>query len=145
MEWETYKKISQYLPLVNSVYLSGWGEPLLHKRLVDMVKVAKEAGCYVGFTTNGTLLTYEISKKLVDLNLDLIEISLDGATPQTYEEIRKGAKFKNVIDNISTLISLKHKVRKAKPKVMLSFLMMKKNINELSLIVDLALSNTSHI
>jgi MoaA/NifB/PqqE/SkfB family radical SAM enzyme len=56
MKWKTYEKISCYFDFVNFVDLSGWGEPLLHKRIYDMVKMAKEKKCFVGFTTNGTLL-----------------------------------------------------------------------------------------
>lgn len=138
MKWKTYKKISCYFDFVNFVDLSGWGEPLLHKRIYDMIKVAKEKKCFVGFTTNGTLLNQSISERLITFNLDLIAISMDGATADTYESIRKGAKFETLVNNIKSLNLSKQRLKSKKPKVVLVFLMMKRNISELPSLVDLA-------
>ena len=57
MSWETFERIAQAFERVKWVPLQGWGEPLLHRRLFDMIERAKSAGCKVGFTTNGTRLT----------------------------------------------------------------------------------------
>lgn len=138
MEWETYEKISCYFDFVDFVDLSGWGEPLLHERIYDMIKLAKEKKCFVGFTTNGTLLTESVSERLIALNLDLIAISIDGVTAGTYESVRKGAKFETLVNNIKNLTLSKQGLKSKKPKVVLAFLMMKRNISELPSLVDLA-------
>lgn len=138
MEWETYEKISYYFDFVNFVDVSGWGEPLLHERIYDMIKLAKEKKCFVGFTTNGTLLTESVSERLIALNLDLIAISMDGAIPETYESIRKGAQLETLVNNIKTLNLSKQRLNSKKLKVVLVSLMMKRNISELPSLVDLA-------
>jgi MoaA/NifB/PqqE/SkfB family radical SAM enzyme len=61
-----------------------------------------------------------------------------GATPKTYESIRIGAKFDQLVQNVRTLSIVKRKAGSNKPEVVLMFLMMKKNINELPSVVDLA-------
>ncbi len=38
---------------------------------------------------NGTLVTEPIAKKLVDVGIKRISISLDGATPQSHDKFRK--------------------------------------------------------
>jgi MoaA/NifB/PqqE/SkfB family radical SAM enzyme len=138
MSIDTYRRIATHFPHCKVVYLSGWGEPLLHERILEMVRCAKKAGCSVGFTTNGTLLTEQVSQEIVKLKLDMIAISIDGATPRTYEAIRVGAKFDQVVANVRGLCKVKREAGNIKPEVVLTFLMMKENLKELPLVIDLA-------
>ncbi|MFA6018802.1 MAG: radical SAM protein [Rhodospirillales bacterium] len=60
------------------------------------------------FITNGTLLKAETAKALLESNvLGKIRISIDGATPPTYEEIRQGARFDKVMENVARLCRLR--------------------------------------
>lgn len=136
--FETYKKISKVFPHVKTVFLQGWGEPLLHKDIFRMIEEAKKAGCSVGFTTNGTLLTPQTSAELIEADVELIAISVAGATRETHERIRRGSNFEQIVKNVMALNDLKQRLNCEKPKVVLSFLMMKQNMHELPLIVKLA-------
>lgn len=144
-EWENgdvplsvYEKISKYFHLVKNVHLQGWGEPLLHPNLFDMVQMAKAKGCKASLTTNGALLTHNISGKLIKKGLDTLAISIAGASKKTHESIRCGSHFEQVIDNIKTLSDLKAKMGSKTPKLILSFLMTKMNIKELPEAMSLA-------
>ncbi|MDN5348282.1 MAG: hypothetical protein PWP65_1846 [Clostridia bacterium] len=100
--WESFRKyIAPYLKGIGLIYFQGWGEPLLHPRLFDMLQAAKAAGCRVGFTTNGVLLNPEIATKIVSLPCDVLGVSLAGATEDTYilleEFFQKRAAFANPI------------------------------------------------
>ncbi|MCK4393653.1 radical SAM protein [Candidatus Bipolaricaulota bacterium] len=138
MDLDTYKKISQCFSSVEYVHLQGWGEPLLHKELFEMTELAKSSGCSVGFTTNGMHLNQSNCKKIVDSGLDIIGISIDGATKETYESIRVGATFEKLLDNIKTLTSVMEESSSDKPKIVFSIVKMKKNIKEVPLLVDMA-------
>ena len=46
--------IAPHLDLFDLVYLQGWGEPMLHLGLWDMLSMAQQKGCRTGFTTNGS-------------------------------------------------------------------------------------------
>lgn len=96
MTLKTYKKISKFFPYAKSVHLQGWGEPLLHKDVIKMVKMAKKSGCSVSFTTNGTLLTRETSEEVTELGVDVIAVSIAGATRETHEKIRTGSNFEEL-------------------------------------------------
>ena len=61
LPWETFHRIACAFPLAQHVHLQGWGEPLLHPRLFDMIALAKEAGCRAGLTTNGMRLDQDVS------------------------------------------------------------------------------------
>src|SRR3954451_14768464 len=68
------------LPGLERLTLQGLGEPLLCPDLVDMVAAPKQRGIAVGFNSNAMLLTPAIAARLVDLGLDWLHVSLDGAT-----------------------------------------------------------------
>lgn len=79
------------------------GEPLLNKRLPDMIKLAKSSGCvdYIDTTTNGYLLTPENTQKLVESGLDRINISIDGLSNEQFHEFtRTKVDFDSFVKNI---------------------------------------------
>jgi len=78
MSWKTFENLSRSFNRFDMIYLSGWGEPLVHPRIWDMVTLVKENGKKVGFTTNGLLIDDTAREKLLSL-VDVIGISVDGA------------------------------------------------------------------
>ncbi|MFH1625643.1 MAG: radical SAM protein [Pseudomonadota bacterium] len=139
MSWETYEKIAKSFREVEEVDLTGGGEPLIHPLLLRMLTLAKESGCAVGFSTNATLLTPELSEELLHISLDWIAYSVDGATAQTYEKIRQGASFEQVIDHVTFLDRLRKTGNGKTPLTMLFFVMMPDNFHEPPVLVDLCL------
>ena len=98
--------ISQVSDKPRSIHLTQLGEPLLNPNIVDFVNQAKENGHKVGLTTNGTRMTTDMARGLLQAGLDLVIFSFDGATKNTYESIRKGAQYENVLNNIRYFSSL---------------------------------------
>jgi radical SAM protein with 4Fe4S-binding SPASM domain len=120
------------------VTLQGLGEPLLAPDLLEMVAYAKKRGVRVGFNTNGTLLTRAVGERLVDLRLDWLHVSLDGARAATFEGIRDGASFERVRTNVRGLLEIRRACGSTHPRVLLVFVAMRRNVGELPEIVRLA-------
>jgi MoaA/NifB/PqqE/SkfB family radical SAM enzyme len=138
MSWGTFTRVAQYLHLAEEVDFTGGGEPTTHPRLPDMVHTAKEAGCKVGFSTNGILLDSGLSKTLVSSGIDWISFSVDAATAETYESIRHGAEFGTLLNNVQALRDAKTSRGQKLPKMMMVFVMMHENFHEMPIYVDLA-------
>lgn len=141
MSWETFMQLAPYLPLAVNVDFTGGGEPLKNPLLVDMVAVAKGAGCQVGFSTNGMRLLPDVSAKLYDLGLDWISFSVDAATPDLYESIRLGGRFQLVLENIAALRDLRASRNSHFPRMLMVFVMMvgeQQNYHELPDFISLA-------
>ncbi len=138
MPWGVFQTVAHYFKDTKEVDLTGGGEPLLHPRLEDMVALAKESGCLVGFSTNGTLLGEEEAYALMEAGLDWIAFSIEGATEQTYEKIRVGASFRKVMKNMRGIQGLKEKKGVEKPRTMLFFVMQEENFHELPAAVEMA-------
>ncbi|KKQ78856.1 MAG: molybdenum cofactor biosynthesis protein A [Parcubacteria group bacterium GW2011_GWC2_38_7] len=77
MSVEDFKKVLRNLGTAKNIVLTGWGEPLLHPNLIEMIKLCKVKDCDVRFTSNGNLLTPELGQKLLEVGLNAITFSVD--------------------------------------------------------------------
>jgi MoaA/NifB/PqqE/SkfB family radical SAM enzyme len=140
LSWEAFQRVARAFDRTRHVHLQGWGEPLLHPRLFEMIALAKSAGCRVGLTTNGMRLDLETAKRLLSQELDLVAISIAGATRETHESIRVGSDFPVIVENVRRLLALRAGRGTKMPKVELSYLMTKTNLAELPQAVEMAAS-----
>jgi MoaA/NifB/PqqE/SkfB family radical SAM enzyme len=138
MSLDTYEKISKSFPYVENVYLSGWGEPLLNPNFLNMIRLAKEEGCSVGFTTNMEKFDEHTMRNLVEFDTDLVGISIAGFSDKAHNSIRKGSNLRLVLKNISKLNDIKDETGSKNPKILLYYMMLKNNIVELPKIIELA-------
>ena len=123
-----------------TVFFGGYGEPLIHTRICDWVAQAHQAGAVVELITNGILLTRETSRKLIDAGLDRLWVSLDGATPESYADVRLGAALPQVIENLRQLKDLRGAWSVTNPRLGIAFVAMKRNIADLPALVRLGKS-----
>lgn len=83
------------------------GEPLVHPDLPYMVEYATLSGIRSRVHTNGTLLTEEKSRALLDAGLSFLGVSFDGDDPDTYNSMRTGSDFGQVVDNLRGFLEMK--------------------------------------
>ena len=140
MSDETFARIVhglRELPSIPSVFLGGYGEPLSHPGIVDMIAGLKREGAVVELITRGTLLDATMVERLVDAGLDTLWVSLDGATPDCYGEVRDAAMFDRVIEGLRRLKTLTWGRRLRRPELGIAFTAMRRNRSELSNVMDL--------
>lgn len=100
--------INQVYDKVDSVSLYSTGEPLLHPKLSDMIRYAKSKGIRcVQISTNATLLNEKNGKLIRSSGLDIMQVSIEGASKEEYEKMRKGASFEKVRENLEKFILLR--------------------------------------
>jgi radical SAM protein with 4Fe4S-binding SPASM domain len=133
---DTFMQVLKQFPHLMRIKLQGMGEPLLNKELIPMLQAGEERGIHMHFHTNGSIGDKEKAAQLVRLNRTHITYSLDGATAETFEQVRAGSKFNRIIDNILTLTKLRD--RHSKLLVSAWTVITQKNIGELPQIIQLA-------
>jgi len=138
MSLEVFKKALNDAHPTTGVTFVGLGEPLLNPDFYEMLVESKKRDLIVNFVTNGTALTEDWCKKLVDLKIDKVSVSFDGATKETYEKIRMGSNFEKVIENIKMFVNTRNEVNSKYPHIRLDAVLMKQNIHELPALVVLA-------
>lgn len=137
MRRETFERLTPFLRTARVAVLHGWGEPLLHPEFEWMVRTAKQMGCMVTFHTNGLLIDAERARSLVRADTDHITVSIDGATPNTYREVR-GAELDVLVENLHHLQHAKIEAQTPYPRITFKSVLMKRNLAELDALVDLA-------
>jgi MoaA/NifB/PqqE/SkfB family radical SAM enzyme len=149
MSRETFSRIIAGLRSFSpppTIFFGALGEPLAHPDILNMVVQAKALGSSVELITNGTLLTQDLSKQLIKSGLDRLWVSLDGATPECYGDVRLGALFPEVLKNIRAFRNHCWAAPEAssnsgfqiKPEIGIVFVAMKRNIHELPQLLRLA-------
>ena len=120
----------------------GEGEPLLHPRIFEMIRTAKDAGFRTAILTNGTLLDESTVRSLLDSGLDRARVSLWASTPEEYEKNYPGTKpeyFTKVVEGLRLLISARELAASRSPRVELHFVVNRYNHRGVDSYVDLAL------
>lgn len=122
-----------------TVFFGGFGEPLSHPRIIEMIRQVKALGAPVELITNGVFLTEEMTLRLLEVELDMLWVSLDGATPESYEDVRMGAALPQVIENLTRLRYLRYRGSRLKSTMQLgiAFVAMQRNVADLPRVLAL--------
>src|SRR6188472_3217327 len=124
MSLDLYKKIvDECVELgITHVRVHNYGEPFVDRKLVEKVRYAKEKGIReVGMISNGSLITEEVARGMIEAGLDAINISVDASGKDVFESTRIGLKYDKVIANIERLVALREQAGRRRPKLILSF------------------------
>jgi MoaA/NifB/PqqE/SkfB family radical SAM enzyme len=120
-----------------AVFFGGFGEPFAHPGLLDMVAAAKAAGCPVELITNGTMLDEETLRAFVRIGLDRLWVSIDGATPESYADVRLGDALPEVLESLARLRELRNATATSLPRLGIAFVAMQRNIADLPAVIRL--------
>jgi radical SAM protein with 4Fe4S-binding SPASM domain len=130
MDFSLYKKIiDEVKDYVFDVNLFHRGEPLIHPRIIDMVKYANENKIKTRIHTNGTLLDEKLSRELIKSGLNLISFSFDGYSKETYEKNRINATYEDTIGNIITFLKIKKELKSRTPFTIIQVMEFDENLS----------------
>src|SRR5262245_8943697 len=124
MSMDLYRKVVDECAAlgITHVRVHNYGEPFLDKQLVEKVRYAKERGiAEVGMISNGSLITEDIARGMIQAGLDAINISVDAGGKETFERTRVHLKYDAVMENIRTLHRLRGEHGARRPRLILSF------------------------
>jgi radical SAM protein with 4Fe4S-binding SPASM domain len=115
------ESIRAHLEQVKVVVLYHGGEPLLNKSFPAMAHAVKALGIpFVKTVSNGMLMTEETLEGIVSSGLDAIEFSLDGASPEDNDRVRRECDHSVVVTNVRRLLAYRRQCASTTPKVYIS-------------------------
>ena len=138
MRFDHFVGLIEQFPGLKELHLQGLGEPMMHPRFFDMVAYASNKGIAVTTNSNLTLMSDTRAERAVTSGLAGLHISFDGATPATYEDIRRGANFHDVLDNIDKVCRARVRLQSTRPALRLIMVVMRRNLEELPDLIRLA-------
>ena len=132
MDVKLFEKIAKQLKENSRLALHHFGDPLLHPKIGEIIKICRKYGIKSSFSTNPTSLTKKNIDAILDSQLDILHISLDGATKETYEKIRRGrANYDKAIECIEKFLKEKIKRKSEKPYTKIAIIRMKETEKEI--------------
>lgn len=94
---------SEYMKPGDDVHLYGFGEPLLHKQLPEMIRKLTSNGLTTKINTNGLLLDERVSDLISEANITKVLVSIDGNTKEDYSKYRVGGDFSKLLKNLKEI------------------------------------------
>jgi len=130
-----FNELKPYLKNLEFAHFVG-GEPFMidvYYKIWDYIS-KKNPNCHINIQTNGTILNDKITQ-FISLPKVSVVMSIDSVSPHTFETIRKGAKFENVLSNFKTI----NKIMQDKGiNMQISVCPITLNANEIPELVDFA-------
>ncbi len=122
-------------PTLLGVSLSYSGEPLLNRRISEIIRYLHARNIAVSFPTNLSLvLSRDEVDALVLSGLDALMVSLDGASEATYRQYRRGGNFDRVTSNVRAFADAKRRLGRSNPTLTWKFVVFDHNRHEIELV-----------
>lgn len=136
MAFEDFKMIVEQFPKLKYIGLTGIGSSFLNKDFLKILGYVKSKGLYSEIYDTCLYIDDNVAKELINIGLDRLIASVDGATKETYEKIRVGADFDKVTANIKNLIRLKKEIGAPYPEITFHYIISKDNLHEVVPFID---------
>lgn len=139
MTLETFVRLKPAIRCAKVLNLDNHGEPLMNANLEEMIKAAKATNpkIRVQFTTNLQLTDKKRLDGLLKCEINELQVSINGTTKKTYEEIEVNAKFERLLQNLELIHKYRKNNRKNPHRLAACFVSNKLNLEELPRLPEL--------
>ena len=127
---------------VSHIYYAGGGEPFMHPQIMDILKYTKKRGlaCYVN--TNFTLIDDSAIRKLADLNVDHLTVSVWAGTPPVYAATHPNQNEETFF-RIKKRLTLLNKIKRKSPIIKIYNVIFNMNYHDIDAMMEFALETNS--
>ena len=109
-------------------------EPSMHPQFAELMQYLSDMECKIDLATNGTLLKEKVTNQIAGCNIKNVTISFDGIRKETYEKIRRGAKYESAMERI---LYFRESLKQNDTFFATNSVLMRSNIDELIETIDL--------
>jgi radical SAM protein with 4Fe4S-binding SPASM domain len=136
MQFDDFKKIiDKTYEHINSILFYYMGEPFLNEHAYSMIRYAKGKGIYITTCTNGHFIN---PHQLLECGVDEVSFQVGDLSNETHQKYRINSDLKEIIGNIEELLRQRELLKRNRPKVILSLIVMKHNESEIDSFLEFA-------
>ena len=107
---------------LKAIRLNYINEPLIRKDVIKFIEYAKTAGILdIYLSTNGSLLTEKMIRELIKSGLTRLQVSIDATTKKTFDKIRQGGNFDDVVANTLNFVKIRKELNVELPTLRVNF------------------------
>ncbi len=119
------------------LWVAIMGEPMIDKNIMTHLKYAVECGApRVHVNTNGTFLDAQKAQALISIGVEAVYVAIDAVSEETFNVVRPGGCFDDVVRNVETFAELREKHIGAVPELSVQFVVMDENEHEIEDFID---------
>lgn len=137
LSFDDFKRIVDQFPKLIWFNPTGEGSAFLNKDFPKMLRYLKSKSIFIFMNDHFEMLNQDLIREIMETGVDRIEVSMDGATKETYEKIKSGCDFNKVIDNLRTLFRLKREMNWPIPEICFHYIITTLNVHEMPQFVEL--------
>ena len=143
MDVELFRRvIDEVGPYLLTASLWGWGEPLLHPELREILKAIRKYKIATLLSTNGQMLDEDrIQDALIQEPPTHLIVAVDGLSDETNRKFRAGARLKPILSGVRRIAEAKRQLNHQLPILHMRFIVMKHNQHEVPDLIDFARSS----
>tara|TARA_B100001250_G_scaffold395499_1_gene400471 strand:+ start:1503 stop:2621 length:1119 start_codon:yes stop_codon:yes gene_type:complete len=132
MNFDLYKKIIDECEIngTKAITFGSRGEPTIHPQIKEMLEYASGKFLDIKLITNATKLTDELINTIFKCNLQQVVFSIDSEEKETYERLRKFAKYESVLANVKRYNQIKKTYKNNKTVTRIAGVKVEKQQNE---------------
>jgi radical SAM protein with 4Fe4S-binding SPASM domain len=150
MDFELFKKIIDDASKigVKRVQLFIMGEPLLHPKIVEMIRYVKSKKIGFHLTTNGLMLNQKIGDGILEAGVtsaDYVTISILGFTKETHEKVMRGVNHDRILDNIHRFTKKRKELKVNGPVIETVYYSIPENEHELAPFMEYWSKRVDHV
>lgn len=138
--FEQFKGVVEPIKSLKWMNITGEGSSFLNKDFAKIIEYLRNRHINVNFVDEFDFFDESISRKVIELGVNSIWVSFDGATKETYEKIKVGCNYDNALNNIRTLLRLKGEVGSPFPIINIRFIITTLNYQEMPAFIELVSS-----
>ena len=124
--------IDQIAAAANPILVLSGGEPLFRSDIFQLARYGRDKGLRVALATNGTLVTQEVARMIVDAGIKRVSISLDGADALTHDS------FRGIPGAFDAAVNGLRNLKKLGMSVQINMTIARHNARQLPQVLDLA-------
>jgi MoaA/NifB/PqqE/SkfB family radical SAM enzyme len=126
-------------PYLLTAMLWVWGEPLLHPRFADFVRIARSHRVLPVFSTNGQNLNDEaVQEGLLREPAEYVIVAIDGLTDETNSRYRVGARLEPILAGVHRLVEARRRLGLRRPLLHMRYMVMRHNQHEMPNVKEFA-------
>lgn len=140
LEFDEFVRMAEGFPSLRWLHLTGEGSSFLNPDYLKMLRWTKQRGISVYLVDHLDDMDEPLMRELIELGVDGVYISIDGASPQTYNALRVGCDFDRVVSHVRRFVELKRELRSRLPELSFRYVITTDNVHEMPAYVDLVAS-----
>ena len=137
LTFEEFKEMIDQFPVIRWSNVTGEGSAFLNPDYIKMLKYLHGKGASVWLVDHLDSIPWEALRDEVLPYIHGMYVSMDGATRQTYEKIKVGCNYDNVIQNLLRIIGYKRTHRTPFPHLTFRYVITKDNVEEIPAFLSL--------